>query len=132
MSFKHIKPGDQVYVVWQSKKQAQGEGYYMSVAKVGRKYGYIERHGRQEPFDLLTGESVHNYCSNSRANGWGFDVWHSKEAHDAHIATIEASTRLATRLSGLRRNQYSSTLENASAELVADLHAVLDRHGVSL
>ena len=79
---------------------------------------------------MTTGQSVHDKDSNARYNGHGFDVWPSKEAHETHIATIEANTRLVTRLSGLRRNQHSATLDNASPELVTDLHAVLDRHGV--
>ena len=128
MSFKHLKPGDQVYIVPQGKRS--GEPCFIQVVSVGRKYGYIKESFYEEPFDLFTGQSVHNKVSNARYNGHGFDVWPSKEAYDAHIATIEASTRLATRLSSLRRNQYSPTLNNASPELVADLHAVLDRHGI--
>ena len=128
MSFKHLKAGDEVYLVNQSKRL--NPAGYIEVVRVGRKYGYIKRYGRQEPFDLLTGQSVHNDDSNARYNGWGFDVLPSEEAYRAHIATIEAKTRLVTRLEALRFNKYSSTLEKASPELVADLHAVLDRHGI--
>lgn len=127
MSFKHLKAGDQVYVVPQ--RMGTLEPCFVEIKKVGRKYGYILKYARQEPFDLLTGRSVHDN-SNARYNGWGFDVWPSEEAYRAHIATIEASTRLVTRLEALRFNKYSSTLEKASPELVADLHAVLDRHGI--
>jgi hypothetical protein len=128
MNFKHLKAGDQVYMVAQSRRSLKP--WHTEVVKVGRKYGYILEYGRQKPFNLLTGQSVHNDDSNARTNGWGFDVWPSEEAYRAHIATIEANTRLATRLEALRFNQYSSTLEKASPELVADLHAVLDRHGI--
>lgn len=128
MSFKHIKPGDQVYIV--PGKRSSGETGFTEVLRVGKKYGYIKRRFYEEPFNLLTGNSVDHKDSNARHNGYGFDVWPSEEAYRAHIATTEANTRLVTRLEALRFNKYSSTLEKASPELVADLHAVLDRHGI--
>lgn len=128
MSFKHLKPGDQVYIVPQRRRS--GEPHFVEVIKVGRKYGCINEGFYDEPFDLLTGRSVHSKDSNTRANGYGFDVWLSKEAYETHIATIEASTRLVTRLEALRHSKYSDILDKAHPELVADLHAVLDRHGV--
>jgi hypothetical protein len=127
MSFKHLKAGDEVYLVHQSKRL--NPAGYIEVVRVGRKYGYIERYGRPEPFDLFTGRSVHGADSNARSNGHGFDVWPSEEAYRAHIVTIEANIRLVKRLKALCHGQYSSTLDKASPELVADLHAVLDRHG---
>jgi len=127
MSFKHLKAGDQVYVVPQRRRS--GEPSFVEVIKVGKKYGYILEYARQEPFDLLTGQSVHNDNSNARCNGWGFDVWPSEEAYRAHIATIEANIRLGKRLKALYHGQYGSMLDKASPKLVADLHAVLDRHG---
>jgi hypothetical protein len=127
MSFKHLKAGNQVYVVPQRRQSSKPS--FVEVIKVGRKYGYINQYGRQEPFDLLTGQSVHNDDSNARMNGWGFDVWPSEEAYRAHIATIEANIRLAKRLKALYHSQYGSMLDKASPELVADLHTVLDRHG---
>jgi hypothetical protein len=128
MSFKHLKAGDQVYVVPQ--RMGTLEPCFVEIKKVGRKYGYILKYARQEPFDLLTGQSVHNDNSSARMNGWGFDVWPSKEAHDAHVAELEERKRLSARIASLSKNQYKSKLDHASPELVADLHAVLDRHGI--
>lgn len=127
-NFKYLKPGDQVYIV--PKARRSSGPHFAEVVKVGRKYGYVLTGWRSEPFDLATGQSVHTNDSNARYNGLGFDIWPSKEAHETHVAKIEANTRLKTRLDALRRNQYSSMLDHAPPELVADLHAVLDRHGI--
>jgi hypothetical protein len=128
MNFKHLKAGDQVYLVEQARRSSTP--HYTEVVKVGRKYGYILGHGREEPFDLLTGQSVHGNDSNTRFNGFGFDVWPSKEAHDAHITELEERKRLSTRIESLSHGKYGPRLAHASPELVADLHAVLDRHGI--
>ena len=128
MNCKHLKAGDQVYLIEQAKQSNTAR--YVKVVKVGRKYGYILRHGLEEPFDLLTGQSVHNNDQNARWNGHGFDVWPCKESHDEHIAKLEERMRLSTRIASLSRNQYRPKLDHASPELVADLHAVLDRHGI--
>ena len=130
MSLKRLRPGDQVYVVPQASRHVKPEPFWSDVLQIGTKYGYILRYGCKAPFDLLSGESVHNKDCNARFNGLGFDVWLSKEAYDAHIATIEASIRLVTRLRSLQRGSYSDRLDKATPELVADLHEVLDRHGV--
>jgi hypothetical protein len=128
MNCKHLKAGDQVYLIEQAKQSNTAR--YFKVVKVGKKYGYILRHGRQAPFDLLTGQSVHNNDQNARWNGQGFDVWPCKESYDAHIAKLEERMRLSTRIASLSRNQYRPKLDHTSPELVADLHAVLDRHGI--
>ena len=129
MNCKHLKAGDQVYLVEQASRSRSSTACYVKVVKVGRKYGYILRHGREVPFDLLTGQSVHN-DSNARWNGQGFDVWPCKESYDEHIAKLEERQRLSVRIAFLSRNQYKPKLDHASPELVADLHAVLDRHGI--
>ncbi len=127
MNCKHLKAGDQVYLIEQAKQSNTAR--YVKLVKVGRRYGYILRYGREVPFDLLTGQSVHN-DSNARWNGHGFDVWPSKESYDAHIAELEERKRLSVRIASLSRNQYRPKLDHASPELVADLHAALDRHGI--
>ena len=132
MNFKHIKAGDQVYLVGQARRS--GTPHYTKVIRVGKKYGYILKYKRQEPFDLLpfdllTGQSVHN-DSNTRVNGLGFDVWPNKEAYDAHTTDLEERKRLSTRIESLSHGKYGPRLAHASPELVADLHAVLDRHGI--
>jgi hypothetical protein len=128
MNCEHLKAGDQVYLIEQAKQSNTAR--YLKVVKVGKKYGYILRHGREVPFDLLTGQSVHNNDSNARRNGQGFDVWPCKESYDEHIAKLEERQRLSTRIASLSRNQYRPKLDHASPELVADLHAALDRHVV--
>jgi hypothetical protein len=130
MNYKHLKAGDQVYLVEQASRSRSSTACYTEVVKVGKKYGYILRHGRQAPFDLLTGQSVHNNDQNARWNGQGFDVWPSKEAYDERIAKLEERQRLSIRIASLSRNQYRPKLDHASPELVADLHAVLNRHGI--
>jgi hypothetical protein len=129
MNYKHLKAGDQVYLVEQASRSRPSAACYTKVVKVGKKYGYILRHGRQAPFDLLTGQSVHN-DPNARWNSQGFDVWPSKESYDEHIAKLEERQRLSTRIASLSHNQYRPKLDHASPELVADLHAALDRHGI--
>jgi hypothetical protein len=129
MNCKHLKAGDQVYLIEQANRSRSSTACYTEVVKVGKKYGYILRHGRQAPFDLLTGQSVHN-DSNARWNSQGFDVWPSKESYDEHIAKLEERQRLSTRIASLSHGQYRPRLDHASPELVADLHAALDRHVV--
>jgi len=128
MNCKHLKAGDQVYLIEQAKQSNTAR--YVKVVKVGRKYGYILRSGREAPFDLLTGQSVHNNDQNTRRNGYGFDVWPCKESYDEHIAKLEERQRLSIRIASLSHNQYRPKLDHASPELVADLHSVLDRHGI--
>ncbi len=129
MNCKHLKAGDQVYLIEQANRSRSSTACYTEVVKIGKKYGYILRHGRQAPFDLITGQSVHN-DSNARWNGQGFDVWPSKESYDEHIAKLEERQRLSTRIASLSHGQYRPRLDHASPELVADLHAALDRHVV--
>ncbi len=127
MNYKHLKAGDQVYLIEQAKQSNTAR--YFKVVKVGKKYGYILRYGREARFDLLTGQSVHN-DSNARWNGQDFYVWPSKESYDEHIAKLEERQRLFTRIASLSHDQYRPMLDHASPELVADLHAVLDHHGI--
>jgi hypothetical protein len=78
---KNLKVGDEVFVVPQidSHRRCRGEerqGSHLPVVKVGRQYGYIRRHYKEEPFCLKNGHSHHpDGSGNQRANGWGFDVF---------------------------------------------------------
>jgi hypothetical protein len=122
---RDLKVGDVVYVVPQSDPSA---GYDRLISKIGKKYGYVEmnRYQTEEPFDLATGFSHHNPNHNVRANRRGFDVYHSREEYLEHVANKDAASRLCRRLSP--RHSYAVETSSMPAELVAELHEVLDKH----
>jgi hypothetical protein len=126
---RRVKVGDEVYVVPQNNSSV---GYYRTISRVGRRYGYVEMNHYQteEPFDLATGESHHDPNHNARANRYGFDVYHSREEYLEHVSKTESVSRLCRRLAP--RNSYAVEAASMSTELVAELHAVLDRHGFNV
>lgn len=126
---RHLKAGDGVYVVPQSDPSV---GYCRTISRVGRRYGYVEinRFQTEERFELATGESHHDPNHNARANRHGFDVYHSREEYLEHVAQKESVSRLCWRLAP--RHSYAVEAAGMSAELVTELHAVLDRHGFNL
>lgn len=98
MSLKHLKPGDQVFVVHQrSRYQKETHTETLPVVRMGRKYGYVEKYGRESPFCLQTGYSVHNE-SNVRVNGYGFDVYLSEADWQEEKRRDREKQRLKDRL----------------------------------
>lgn len=124
MKYKHLKPGDQVFVVWQKQRfQRQQVMGAVPVVKLGKKFGYITKFAETVPFCLQTGQS-HHKCTNARTNGYGFDVYSNKEEYLALINKQVEAERLCNRL----LPPYSYRLFPMSHECVMQLHAVLDQH----
>ena len=83
-TFKDLKPGDEVYVVRQTSRwSSPREPEYLPVTKIGRQYGYVQMSAyASEKFCLASGVSVHIPNHNQRTNGYGFDVFLSKEHYE--------------------------------------------------
>jgi len=115
-----------VFVVYQRQRcQKEHRTETNNVFRVGRKYAYIERHGRESAFDKTTGVSVHS-DNNARANGYGFDVYACEQdwLRKQHEETEEA--RLTERL---ERNRGWGLIKLPPL-VVAAIHAVLDEYGI--
>ena len=126
--FENLKAGDVVWVVPIHRRGVEGDGIYCHATKVGRKYGYAERHGREYKFCLATGVSVHGEGEgNALVNGRGFDVYRSREQFDEIKHQGVERIRLTLRLGMSRLDVWRMQLGPAC---VADLHSVLDQHGV--
>ena len=120
---RDVKVGDVVYVVAQSNSAS----FEWSVARVGRKYGYLKLNKwSEDPFDLSTGYSHHDPNHNVRVHKRGFDVYRSKEEYEKFAAKKASELRLCRRLAP--RHSYAVETSNMPSELVAELHEVLDKH----
>jgi hypothetical protein len=97
--------------------------------KLGKVYGYLETSWNpiNARFDLATGMShagAENY--NHRANGWGFDVYPSKEAYDQSRAFEDEAERLSKRI----LTGYHPRLIDLSPQAIAAIHAILNQEGI--
>lgn len=116
--FENLKPGDTVFVVNGSRRVLQPGGNKM-VSRVGRKYGYI---GEEEPFSLSTGQSFHGPDTfNTRANGYGFDVYPSEDDYRRQQHERAEFERLKNRLTNFGR------FVDLPPDAVAAIHEVLDK-----
>jgi hypothetical protein len=118
--FKSLHVGDLVYVKHMRHTTQDG---YVSISRVGRRYGYFKLGDIEKPFSLQTGESIHLNVSNARANNFGFDVYPTKEIGESTERLKESRVLLAKRLADLRFYEANSL----SAEDVALMHEILDR-----
>jgi hypothetical protein len=123
--FKSLHVGDLVYVRYMRPSQQNG---YVSISRVGRRYGYFKLGDIEKPFSLQTGESIHLNDSNARANNFGFDVYPTKEIGESTAHLKESRALLAKRLTDLRFYEANFL----SAEDVALMHEILDRLHSSL
>lgn len=119
----NIKAGDTVYVVWQRSRRHKGPAKQSeeTVLRVGRKYGYINPYGDEEPFHLSTGASHHDAESNARCNGFGFDVYRSKDEYEKEQHNEREFLRLQERLV-----ERHGRLVRLPLEAVQMIHEVLD------
>ncbi len=121
--------GDKVWVVRiPGPRQPVKPGEYRTVVKLGRMYGYLESQGYSSGrFELATGYS-HDGSENGnhRSNGWGFDVYPSKEAYDQKMSDKAEAERLSKRLLA----GYHPRLIDLSPQAVAAIHAILNQEGI--
>ena len=126
MSFKDLKVGDQIFVVWQRRRgQKEERSRVETVVRVGRKYAYIEQYSREAAFCRNTGRSVHDRDSNARANGYGFDVYLREEDYRKEQFNATEKRRLEKRIVG----SYGR-LVDLRPEIVDKFNDILDAEGL--
>ena len=90
--FENLSVGDLVVIAPQRmgrgyRSSSSFDAYLTPVLKIGRKYGHVNHRGVMSPFCLYSGES-HHFDRIARMNGWGFDVFESREEYDRHVKRI--------------------------------------------
>lgn len=124
---KKLKVGDTVFVVYQKRRrETEHRTETAIVSKVGRKYAYVTLNRQEWPFYPDTGMSAEK-DSNARINGWGFDVYHCREDWEQEQRQLAEYKRLKSRLV---LNSWGGFV-NLNPDAVAEIHAVLDKHGVA-
>ncbi len=122
---RKLKVGDQVFVVhlpaWRAKEGDPRKTNHATIEKVGSKYGYIRNGRGLEPFHLTTWKSV-DKSGCERANGWGFDVYDSREQWEAKERAEKELARLRARLVG-----NWGELNPIDPKTVEAIHAILDQ-----
>ena len=126
-TFKDLKPGDEVYVVRQrSRWSSPSEPEYRPVTKIGRQYGYVQMSAyASEKFCLTSGASVHIPNHNQRTNGYGFDVFLSKEHYEEWRYAEETVNKCRTRMYKFFGGLGTPDLPLAAAE---EILAVFDKY----
>lgn len=123
-----VKVGDTVFVVNQQlrygrhSKLSEPSKQHETITRVGRRYGYFKRYGREQKFDLKTGESVHKEYF-ERANGHGFDVYLSESDYLDQQHSESERQRLQDRLIGM----HGRLVDDLSREAIAAIHKILDK-----
>jgi len=125
--FKNLKVGDKVWVQHQEGRySATKEGEYITVEKLGRKYGYLAKGFGDKAFCLKTGQSHHPSFGNVRANGWGFDVYPTQEDYLNAMHAKDEFIRLQKRLT---KGNWR-VIVDLPPQAVNEIHAVLDKYGI--
>lgn len=124
---KSLKVGDTVFVVHQKRRhEKECRSHPSKVVKVGRKYAWLDCH-RDAKFSLETGMSVHHPDDNARANGYGFDVYHSEAAFNAKRYIRNEFRRLAERIVSPYSGRHLVDLPH---DAVVAIHKILDEAGI--
>ena len=129
MNLSHLKVGDEVFVVDQRNRYSVSNNrpartYFATITKVGRKYAYIGVHGRDLPFHRADGTSHHKEW-NSRANGFGFDVYDCEASYVKKQAVDQEFARLQTRLV-----DRWGKMHPLGDDVVSKIHDLLDAEGL--
>ncbi len=126
---RKLKVGQKVFVVNQPPRYGTNERVksFETVTRMGSRYGYFQRYGREVPFCLKTGQSHHPKDCNARANGMGFDVYISEAACEVAEAIKELRSQ-AFRLMLTNCRQIVSNLnENELCTIIATFKDALKR-----
>lgn len=118
--------GQMVYVVFGGRR---GDPGFYKVMSVGRKYATVDVPG----YDRRPAEcrfSVEDWKSldgdhNPRVNGYGFDVYESKEEYERERLYFRERSRLSERI-GSDLYYSSGLLNRLPHEAVMKIHAILD------
>lgn len=115
--------GQMVYVVFGRKRG--GEQAYRCVTRVGRKFGYlkISDHGEEEPF-CLDEWKFHDPNGNANMNGYGFQIYESKEDFERQQLESAERQRLNDRIHN--RSAYFNRMIVLPHDAVMKIHAILD------
>ncbi len=126
-TFRDLKVGDEVFVVDQMpRNQDGGRSRTQTVTKVGTKFAYVKRSWGEEPFCRKTGESHHKEW-NTRANGYGFDVYLCEDDYRRKVFESSDRAKLKKRL----LVSYGEIVD-LPPEVVAKLNSVLDEHDATI
>jgi hypothetical protein len=119
---KKLKVGDVVFVVDQTKRHSTTPPRMRDaqIVRIGKKYGYCDDGIEDKCFGLSSWQSVHGDC-NARTNGFGFDVYESRQEYERATHARNEYSRLAARL---KRDSYS--IIELPPDAVQKIHAVLD------
>lgn len=116
--------GQMVYVVFGRKRGSGGELH--RVVRVGKKYAYICPYGgnEEEPFSLDSWQ-FHDSEGNANQNGYGFDVYESKEDYERQKTLFRERSRLSERI-GSDLYYSAGLLNRLPHDAVMKIHAILD------
>lgn len=123
--FEGLCVGDAVFLVPQQRGPRSLAGL-RPVVKMGRKYGYIQGYSEPLPFRLDNGESP-SYDHNTRANGFGFDVYPSEAVYLEKKEALTQKERLKKRISAAFGGV---DIERIRHHAVMNIHAILDAEGI--
>ena len=118
---KKLKVGDMVFVVYQTKRRSTEPPRMRDaqVVRIGKKYGYCDDGIGEKCFRLSDWQSVHE-DSNARCNGYGFDVYESRQEYERIEHERSEYSRLVARM---KRDSYS--MIELPPDAVEKIHAVL-------
>ena len=123
--FSQMKVGDTVFVVDQLRRGMKHRpSETKTVIRIGRKYAYLDKYGSEAPFFIEDGKSAHKEY-NTRANGYGFDVYISEDEYIQEQLNIESFDRLKERLI-----KYPGSLHVLPSNVVCEIHKILDAAGL--
>jgi hypothetical protein len=122
-----VKVGDSVFIVPQKQRWGQQqEGFTAVVSSVARKYAIAKTDGqwvREYCFHRNCGASKEAPDSNERANGYGFDVYHSEDEYRKAVQAANEKEELIRRLD----RGFSVEIRRLPPEAVREIIAILDR-----
>lgn len=126
---RDVKVGDAVWIKPQHSRWGGDQpGFIAEVCKVARVYaracigsGYATTY---HEFHRDTGASKEKPDSNARANGFGFDVYHSEDEFKKELQAANEKKALIRRLD----RGFAVEIRKLPPEAVREITAILDRH----
>ena len=125
MSAKKYKVGDVVFVVpllthFAMRRGDKRQGYFATITAVGRRWAHIGN--ERTPFDVATGRS-HDASGCDRVNGFGYDVFDSREQWERFELERKAKDSLRDRLHSYN---IASVIQSLTYDQVNRITAILD------
>ncbi len=126
---RDVKVGDTVWIVPQKRRHSsQDPGFSATVSNVARKYAFAYRIDDKwmKPywFHRESGASKEEKDSNARANGFGFDVYHSESEYLKELQAANEKEAFVRRLD----RGFSCEIRKLPPEAVREITAIFDRY----